>query len=662
QLVKDVRTGSDGSDPNHLCAAGGTIFFGARDSDNASALWKSDGSEAGTERVSETGPVSWSHCIGDRVSFSGQSAAAGDELWTSDGTEHGTLLVEDILPGPSGSLQWSFGLGVGSAGSRLLFWANDGTHGLEPWASDGTPDGTLLLADLALGPLPSASSVQFTLPGLFGGEAVFFAHASGHGWEPWRTDGTPGGTHLLAEIDTQLSSRRKVFDHRVPSGLVDHAGTLAFVADDGLHGLELWRSGGSELNTALVRNIQPDEGDGAHLGFTAPVSLIGKVFFNGADAPGNNEPWVSDLTFDGTKLLAETEPGPTGGDPQGFAEAGGLVYFTSAGQEWQTDGTPAGTQLAIGPRPPAPPSPLACEQLEATAAALHQTFYAAADAAHGMELWVRPESGGPGALVADLWSGTTGSHPACLTATPGRVYFAADNGVDGRELWRSDGTPEGTFQVKDIAPGPGSSVPEDLRVIDGALLFSAWDPARGRELWATDGTEATTARIQDTAPGWLSSSPSELTLAGPNIYFYANDTVHGFELWALPRAALAERVSASLYFHTLTPCRALDTRSGPPVALGAPMLIPVHDRCGIPPTARAIAANFTVVAPTAAGELSVGPGGRSSVATVVAFRAGQVRSGNAVVRLATDGSGRLAVAASQDLAAHLVVDVYGYFE
>ncbi|MGH9362296.1 MAG: hypothetical protein ACRD2T_10295, partial [Thermoanaerobaculia bacterium] len=221
---------------------------------------------------------------------------------------------------------------------------------------------------------------------------------------------------------------------------------------------------------------------------------------------------------------------------------------------------------------------------------------------------------------------------------------------------------EGTFMVKDIVPDAGSSVPEELRVIEGALLFSAWSSEHGREPWASDGTEASTVRIQDIALGWLSSSPSEFTIAGPNVYFYAGDGTHGFELWALPRAELAALVSPSLYFHTLAPCRVLDSRSGPPIPLGAPTIVPFHGHCGIPPTARAVAANFTVVEPTAAGELLAGPAGAASTATVVGFRAGQVRAGNAVVQLATDGSGRLAVGASPDLAAHLVIDVAGYFE
>jgi hypothetical protein len=84
--------------------------------------------------------------------------------------------------------------------------------------------------------------------------------------------------------------------------------------------------------------------------------------------------------------------------------------------------------------------------------------------------------------------------------------------------------------------------------------------------------------------------------------------------------------------------------------------------CGIPPGAKAVAANFTVVGPGAAGELWVGPHSAGPFSTAVGFGAGQVRAGNAIVRLATDGSGGMALTASTALATDLVIDVSGYFE
>src|SRR6185503_16349938 len=42
-----------------------------------------------------------------------------------------------------------------------------------------------------------------------------------------------------------------------PYYLTDVQGTLFFVADDGVHGPELWRSDGTEAGTDLVKDIHP---------------------------------------------------------------------------------------------------------------------------------------------------------------------------------------------------------------------------------------------------------------------------------------------------------------------------------------------------------------------------------------------------------------------
>ena len=59
--------------------------------------------------------------------------------------------------------------------------ANDGTHGYEPWISDGTPSGTRLVADIWPGYSGSVPSyVHFS-----GGKVFFQADDGTHGKEPW---------------------------------------------------------------------------------------------------------------------------------------------------------------------------------------------------------------------------------------------------------------------------------------------------------------------------------------------------------------------------------------------------------------------------------------------------------------------------------------------
>jgi ELWxxDGT repeat protein len=73
------------------------------------------------------------------------SVAGG--LWKSEGTAAGTVLVRDIAPGSTGSFDQIANPELTNVNGRLYFQANDGVHGNEPWTSDGTAAGTVMLQD-----------------------------------------------------------------------------------------------------------------------------------------------------------------------------------------------------------------------------------------------------------------------------------------------------------------------------------------------------------------------------------------------------------------------------------------------------------------------------------------------------------------------------------
>jgi 5-hydroxyisourate hydrolase-like protein (transthyretin family) len=117
-------------------------------------------------------------------------------------------------------------------------------------------------------------------------------------------------------------------------------------------------------------------------------------------------------------------------------------------------------------------------------------------------------------------------------------------------------------------------------------------------------------------------------------------------------------------FYTVTPCRSVDTRipaPGAPLAAGVPRAFVIAGTCGIPATARAVSLNVTVTGGTSNGNVRVyAPGSAIPTTSTVNFAAGLTRANNAISPLGSNGD--LAVLLSPAGAAHVVVDVNGYFE
>lgn len=93
------------------------------------------------------GAASWVVTAGGVRYFVADDGVHGFELWRTDGTEEGTVMVADINPGASGSNPWH----LTAVGGLLFFAADCGQTGVELWKSNGTTAGTVRLTDIAPG-------------------------------------------------------------------------------------------------------------------------------------------------------------------------------------------------------------------------------------------------------------------------------------------------------------------------------------------------------------------------------------------------------------------------------------------------------------------------------------------------------------------------------
>ena len=190
------------------------------------------------------------------------------------------------------------------------------------------------------------------------------------------------------------------------------------------------------------------------------------------------------------------------------------------------------------------------------------------------------------------------------------------------------------------------------------------DPDAGNTLtyfWTFgDGTPVTTTATATTTHTY--NSPGSYTAS-----LQARDNNFAFSSPATLPIQVAG--SAAKAYFSVPPCRLDDTRAdpagpfgGPALAAGSTRTLPATGFCGVPSGASAIAANLTVVTPTAAGDLRIGPSGAPIPAvSAINFSAGQVRSNNAVVPLSATGMFDVFCGIAGAGSTHFVIDVLGYF-
>ena len=480
------------------------------------------------------------------ILFKADDTDHGDELWRTEGTAGSTVMVKDINPnGRLGSHpSW-----LARCGNRVWFSADDGTHGSEVWISDGTEAGTVMLKEI--NPSGDGSPHRFTK---VGSQVFFIARDGVHGRELWVSDGTEGGTHMVKDINIGAGDGLPFEEERYIAVL---NGWVYFTATDGAHGLELWKSDGTEAGTQMVKDINLT-GDAYPL-YTTTLGSV--VVFSATDGVNGTEPWASDGTAAGTQMLADLDAYiGEDSEPSKFYVVGGILYFGagpntthSLGGLYRTDGTPAGTTKVH--------EVSSYNHTEADCFGdLDGILYFMGDNGSGSELWRSDGTEAGTYQLVDIYPGTASSSPCYFTKVDDQLFFMAeDNPANGRELWKTDGTAAGTTMVANIQP-EGDSIPSHSIALGSQLVVSADDGLHGREPWISDGTAEGTQLIRDinavNADGIVFypfiSNGSLIAAAGQSVFFIADDPYAGVSLWKTNGTEASTQLAAAVEPENLT--------------------------------------------------------------------------------------------------------------
>ena len=541
-LLKDINPGVISSDPASFSVSDNKLVFTASTVTDGREVWISDGTPSGTVlRANIDGAPTDSMSSSDPLLTLGTKAFApattvteGTEVFTVDLNSGATDKLSNFIPGKLEATSYAFNPGLAN---NVYIYSPSSYSSLPSgviYLSDGTVGGTRLHP----GSFSSFNSSSTPLPlGTISGKVIFAANDGSSGYELWSTDGTAAGTSRI--VDLNVGSNWSVLPQHGGAVVTTMTGTyLFFIGVDAAHGAELWRTDGTPAGTVVVADIVPGPDSAFEFyGPSNPTTLVAttnKVIIVAETPAQGKELWVSDGVT--TNIISDLNPGPAssiGTDFYGIYVPGAEQLYFSADDGSGTRGEElyysngSFILLATDINPGAAGSSPRDFKLSSLATGL---FFSAETVANGREPYF--DNTAMTTFLGDLNPGASGSNPTefeDLTDGVNTYYYVSANlPATGKELYRINSATLIASLVADIIPGADGSEPRYLNKLDNdTATFTACSTTSplvsvdNCELWKVEagGTATLLKDVNQTSS--TSSYPFFIGKLGSNSYYSA---------------------------------------------------------------------------------------------------------------------------------------------
>ena len=398
--------------------------------------------------------------------FCGKHRRYGKELFRSNGTPQGTTVVADIDAGPGGSNPEAFFV----LRDKLYFLAETELTGKQIWRTDGTEEGTKRITNA----IPASSKLVYGTKILKDSQVVYFRMSDG--W--WRTDGSSQGTVRITGDSERIAAAYGgsfYYFNRVFLDFQD--------LGQNIEELKLFKTSINSNQAAEVKNF----GVGCSFNQNHDASnavFNGQLYFLVRCLNGDSDDGFTYFVSDGTRL-GTTKLVDGSIEVLGHLNEYRYFYNTASNAIQYSEGVNVLTLRDCN-----------LEQCAGANARYNSLFSGSASMVHNGRLFFHLFDKN---FDEQLWS-TDGTIEGTLAITDSTAYYYAStsdslvfiDSEDFGKVWTTDGTASGTERLNFPDGHQAGTV---LSLGNRFLIFSDDLATRKTVLWTSTGKPSSTQRL-----------------------------------------------------------------------------------------------------------------------------------------------------------------------